>query len=66
MTTTNNDTTSPLTLDEVLTSNWTLSHQMRYLHFTLGMTYYGISKVLNKRPQHVRNVCITPVKNPKT
>jgi hypothetical protein len=39
----------------------THSSVFRYL-FAKGFNYYQISKITGKRPQHVRNVIITPVK----
>lgn len=47
-----------------LESLTTKSGKIRYLRGT-GMTRYQVSKYLNIRYQHVRNVDITPVKNPK-
>ena len=43
----------------------TTSASIRYLTL-LDWTRSQIAKKLNKRYQHVRNVQITPVKNPKT
>lgn len=31
-----------------------------------GMNYYQISKITGKRPQHVRNVLITPLSQKKS
>ena len=42
----------------------TTSGKIRYLD-SQNLTRGQISKVLNIRYQHVRNVLITPVKNPK-
>ena len=47
-----------------LNSFSTTSAKMRYLS-SLKMDYGQISKTLNKRYQHVRNVMKTEVKNPK-
>lgn len=33
--------------------------------FAAGHNYSQISKILGIRPQHARNVVLTPVKNPK-
>ncbi len=43
----------------------TTSARIRYLN-SQDMTRGQIAKTLNIRYQHVRNVLITPVKNPKT
>lgn len=43
----------------------TKSAKIRYLN-SLDMTRGQIAKTLDIRYQHVRNVLITPVKNPKT
>ena len=42
----------------------TTSSQIRYLN-AIGWTRGDIARKLNKRYQHVRNVLITPVKNPR-
>ena len=42
----------------------TWSAKIRYLS-SLGMKNGAIAKQLGKRPQHVREVLITPVKNPR-
>ena len=42
----------------------TTSSKVRYLD-SQGMSRGQIAKTLNIRYQHVRNVLITPVKNPK-
>ena len=42
----------------------TTSSKIRYLD-SIDMSRGDISRTLNKRYQHVRNVLITPVKNPK-
>lgn len=34
--------------------------------FASGHNYSQISKILGIRPQHARNVVLTPVKNPKS
>lgn len=34
--------------------------------FAAGHNYSQISKLLGIRPQHARNVVLTPVKNPKS
>jgi len=42
----------------------TTSAKIRAMHQD-GMSKGAIAKALNKRFQHVRNVLVTPVKNPK-
>ena len=42
----------------------TTSSKIRFLD-SKGISRSGISKILNIRYQHVRNVLITPIKNPK-
>jgi len=42
----------------------TKSAQIRYLYPIL-LTYYKVADYLGIRVQHVRNVIVTPVKNPK-
>lgn len=55
---------APTTVDQELAKLPTTSAKIRYLK-EKGLTMYAISKRLGIRPQHVRNVLITPVKNPK-
>jgi len=57
--------TQPKIDNDYLNSLPTTSAKIRYLYPLLG-TYYKVSKYLNIRVQHVRNVIITPVKNPKS
>lgn len=65
---TSTTTTTPSTTNKIdqidLTNYSTTSSKIRYLH-SLNFTRGQISKHLNIRYQHVRNVLITPVKNPK-
>lgn len=42
----------------------TKSSKIRYLYPILG-TYYKVAQFLDIRVQHVRNVMVTPVANPK-
>lgn len=42
----------------------TTSAKIRFL-YSLGTSRGAIAKMLNIRYQHVRNVLITPIKNPK-
>lgn len=50
---------------EYLNTLPTKSAKIRYLYPILG-TYYKTAQFLNIRVQHVRNVMVTPVTNPKT
>lgn len=43
----------------------TWSAKMRYMD-SEGFTNGEIARYLGKRPQHVRNVLVTPVKNPRS
>jgi hypothetical protein len=64
-TNTNTNTATTATIDtDHLTTLSTKSAQIRYLYPILG-TYYKVAKYLGIRPQHVRNVMVTPIKNPK-
>jgi hypothetical protein len=63
MTTTKAKTLSP-DQNKNLSSIATVSGKIRYLA-SINLTRMEISKVLNVRYQWVRNVLITPVKNPK-
>lgn len=51
-------------IDVELEKLTTTSSKIRYLD-SLGWSRSSISKKLNKRYQHVRNVLITPVSKPK-
>lgn len=59
------ETKKPVSVAEQLSKLPTTSARIRFLK-EQGLTMYKISKILGIRPQHVRNVLITPVKNPRT
>jgi hypothetical protein len=63
-TTTTNTKTNPIDLKKLFEQFKTKSAIIRYLT-SLGMTRSEVAKTMNIRYQHVRNVLITPVKNPK-
>lgn len=62
MTKTKKESTTPeVNLEELSKIHTTKSSMIRYLHST-GMSRGDISRILQIRYQHVRNVLITPLK----
>ena len=50
--------------DKFIADSGSVSNAIRILH-SQGVSRGDISRKLGKRYQHVRNVLITPIKNPK-
>jgi hypothetical protein len=59
---TNKDVRKDFDVAELYNTYKTHSGVFRYLH-SQGLTMYRIAQLTGKRPQHVRNVLVTPLTN---